>query len=120
MDVSRGERSDDQKPRQYERHSAGPCPQNPPQPRDEKAISPLLGKKAKKSGAMCDIGHTRKNLSALTDLALRAFCATAISRSGWAWCAARRTSTTLREMQMPPSSARPSSCGATLTPRIHC
>src|SRR5215467_7589134 len=44
-------------------------PEPAAQPRDEKAIwkaiSPLPGKKAKKSGAMCDLGHTRKNLYSL-------------------------------------------------------
>jgi hypothetical protein len=45
----------------------------PPEPaaqlRDEKADSPLLGKKAKKSVEMCDIGHTWKKIDAdLTDI----------------------------------------------------
>lgn len=61
MDVSRAERSDDQKIRQYECPSADPCPPEPAaQLRDEKAVSPLLGKKAKKSVEMCDVGHTWK------------------------------------------------------------
>ena len=63
MDVSRAERSDDQKIRQYECPSADPCPPEPAaQLRDEKADSPLLGKKAKKSVEMCDVGHTWKKI----------------------------------------------------------
>jgi hypothetical protein len=51
MDVSRAERSDDQKLRQYDRPSAGPGPSEPAaQLRDEKADSLLLGKKNKEIG----------------------------------------------------------------------
>ena len=61
MDVSRAERSDDQKLRQYDRPSAGPGPPEPAaQLRDEKADSLLLGKRAKKSVEMCVVGHTWK------------------------------------------------------------
>ena len=63
MDVSRAERGDDQKIRQYECPSADPCPPEPAaQLRDEMADSPLLGKKAKKSVEMCDVGHTWKKI----------------------------------------------------------
>jgi hypothetical protein len=37
-------------------------PEPAAQPRDEKTISPLLGKKAKRSVEMCDIGHTREKI----------------------------------------------------------
>jgi hypothetical protein len=46
MDVSRVERSDDQKIRQYECPSAGPCPPEPAaQLTDERSVHPCLAKK---------------------------------------------------------------------------
>lgn len=63
MDVSRAERSDDEKIRQYEYPSADPCPLNPPRTYEiKKPASPLPGKKAKKSIEMCDLSHTGKKI----------------------------------------------------------
>ena len=69
MNVSRAERSDDQKIRQYDAFRRPSPPEPAAQLRDEKANSPLLGKKAKKSVEMCDVGHTWKKIYLdLTDI----------------------------------------------------